>query len=241
MVARHALDEDGHLLVGGRETTHLAIPEGVLTHRGRVHRAHRALERREAFVRGALVGEEEAVVLAGEGVAEVVLEQRARPHDDRGLPEVLEHAQELLKDGRREVAAREQGVEVGAGREEGVRGALVEPVLPPAVRDRRCRRRPRRCGRSRAVRGAGEAVVGDVGEDRTGGQHADGLAAHVPGADEAGTPRRAGRPASGGDGRARPCVRRRGRGGRRPAGRGRDWASASPSRASKASSTRRSQ
>ena len=65
------------------------------------------LEGGQPLLRRPLVGAEHAVVGAGEGVAVVVLEQRTGTDDDRRLPEVLQHLQEVLPEPARKAAARD--------------------------------------------------------------------------------------------------------------------------------------
>ena len=84
-----------------------AVADRVLVDRRGIDRAHRCLEFGIALLRRALVGAENAVILAGEGVAEAVFEDRGGADDDRRLAEVFEHRAELLLDRGHEFAVQQ--------------------------------------------------------------------------------------------------------------------------------------
>ncbi|OPZ59164.1 MAG: hypothetical protein BWY87_01139 [Deltaproteobacteria bacterium ADurb.Bin510] len=186
VAARDALDQEGHVLLALVQAALQAIGQGVLAHGAGKDLAHGLAELLVALLGRALVDQKEAVVLAGKGVAEGVLEQAARAHDDRRLAEIVDHQHELLDDLVRK-AAMQQALAQFAGRQKVALGGLVLHVeLPEAVlhdvgvED---------------VRAYEVGVVGfeDVGrtqfrrslDDLAGQQHADGLAAHEAGADQA--------------------------------------------------------
>ena len=106
-VAADAHDEQRHLLVAVEEVSVGAVAEGLRADGARVDGAHRVLEDPVAFLEAALVRAEHALVFAGKGVADTVLEQRARPDDDGRLAEVFQHGQELLLDHRHELARQQ--------------------------------------------------------------------------------------------------------------------------------------
>ena len=97
-LAGDALDEQGHLLVAVEQTVMQTIAQAFLAHGAGIDRAHRVHECLQALLGRALIGEEDAFVFAGEGVAVVVLQQAAGAHDQRRLPKVLQHFHELLLD-----------------------------------------------------------------------------------------------------------------------------------------------
>ena len=75
VVTADALHQDGHLLVGAVQAALATVLQSVGAHHRRVHGPHCVLESVQALLRGALVGAEDRLVLAGERVAEVVLQQ----------------------------------------------------------------------------------------------------------------------------------------------------------------------
>ena len=73
--ARDAHDEQRHLFVVVEQPARGAVAQRPLAHRAGVDRAHGGEEVLQPLRVRALVGAEDAVVLAGEGVAEVVFQQ----------------------------------------------------------------------------------------------------------------------------------------------------------------------
>ena len=94
--AGDALHQQGHLLVPVEEATLLAIAQGLLAQGAGVDGLDGGQEVIEALLVGALVGAEDALVLAGEGIAVAVLQQGAGADDDGRLAEVVQHLDELL-------------------------------------------------------------------------------------------------------------------------------------------------
>ena len=133
--ARHALDQDRHLLVPVDQSPVRAVQKRLGAHRARVHGPDRLEERVEALLRRSLVRAEDAVVLPREGVAEAVLEEAARPDDDRRLAEILEHRHELLLEEAREGARQDPLPRHVRPVHEGVGVALAAPRPPASVAD----------------------------------------------------------------------------------------------------------
>ena len=111
VVSADPLHQDRHLLVGAVEPPVAAVFEGLTAHRRGVDGAHGVLQRVQPLFGRALIGTEDRFVLAGEGIAEVVFQQRAGAGDDGGLPEVLEHRQELFAHHRWEAPGGEFAVQ----------------------------------------------------------------------------------------------------------------------------------
>ena len=161
----------------------LAVAERLLGERARVDGLHRGEEGLEPLLGRALVRAEDALVLAGEGVPEAVLEQAARAHDDRGLPVRLQHRHHLPDHELREGALHD-----GRARP---RGAVEERRAPPLL----VPRAPEAVAHQVRVEDVGADEPGVVGlepaaparvgplQDRPGEQHPGRLAAHQPGAD----------------------------------------------------------
>ena len=90
-VARHAHYEQRHLLVALEEVPVGAVHYGVDVFGAGVYLPHGALKDLVALGQRTLIGAEHAVVLAGEGVAEAVLQKRAGADDYGRLAEVFQH------------------------------------------------------------------------------------------------------------------------------------------------------
>ena len=73
--ARYALHQQGHLLFLARQAALQAVCQRLLAEGAGIHHPHRFEELLQAVFGRALIDAEEAVVLAGEGVAESVLQQ----------------------------------------------------------------------------------------------------------------------------------------------------------------------
>ena len=97
-VARDALDQQRHLFVAVQQPALGPVAERLFAHRAGVDRLDGRDEILQPLLVRALVGAEHALVLAGEGVAVVVLQQAAGADDDRRLAEVVQHLGELLED-----------------------------------------------------------------------------------------------------------------------------------------------
>ncbi|MCZ7652348.1 MAG: hypothetical protein M5U13_14745 [Thermoanaerobaculia bacterium] len=104
----HLLDQNPHLLVHVEEAAAGPVLDRVGAEDGGVDLGHRVGERHQPLPLAAHVGEEEALVLAGEGRAEAVLEQRGAAHDDRAPLELVEHRGQPAQHLRREEGALEQ-------------------------------------------------------------------------------------------------------------------------------------
>ena len=89
--ARDAHDQQRHLLVAVQHAAVGAVAQGLLAHGAGVDGADGGQQVLEALLARALVGAEDALVLAGEGVAVVVLQQGAGAHDEGRLAEVVDH------------------------------------------------------------------------------------------------------------------------------------------------------
>jgi hypothetical protein len=96
---------------------------------------HRTLEGLVARLRRPLVDAEEAVVLAGKGAAEGVLQQARGADDDRRLAEIFEHQLELLGDLLGEGAGEHALAQFGRLFEIALRPFVGHEQLPPSVLD----------------------------------------------------------------------------------------------------------
>lgn len=135
VIARHTLNENRHLLVALDQVAVHAIGQRILRDRGGIDSENGLLEGLQPLVGRTMVDTEDGVVFAGECVAIVVLQQRRRAHDDRRLPEILEHAHELLTDACRELAAPDHLAQLGGRRQITLRGLVFGPQAPPPVGD----------------------------------------------------------------------------------------------------------
>ena len=106
IAAADALQEKRHGLFEVGQPALTSVGEGVLAHGAGEDPADCLFELSEPLLGRALVDEEEAFVFAGKGVAEAVFEQAARAHQDRVLPEIVEHPFELRADFFRKLAAQ---------------------------------------------------------------------------------------------------------------------------------------
>ena len=122
-----------HLLVAVQQPALGAVAQGLLAHRAGVDRRTADRKSCQPLLVRPLVGAEDALVLAGEGVAVVVLQQAAGADDDRRLPEVVEHLGELLDDVVGKVAHEDAPAGLFDAVEERARIALLLPQPPAAV------------------------------------------------------------------------------------------------------------
>ncbi len=106
-LALHELDQHGDALVVVHQSLLVAVEQGVGVHAGGVHAGDGLGDGLQVLPGGALVGAEVAVVLAGEGGAEVVLQQARGAHDQRALAGLLQDAAQPLEDVLREGALDE--------------------------------------------------------------------------------------------------------------------------------------
>ena len=111
----------------------LAIDQCLLAHAAGVDAADGLQEFVDANVPGALVGAEDAVVLAGEGIAVGVLEQARRAHDDGRIAEVVEHVLETLFHVLGEGAHEHALARLGGAVEELLRVLLLLAQQPDVV------------------------------------------------------------------------------------------------------------
>ena len=178
------LHQDRHLLVVGIQAAVDAVLQGVGAHRGGVHGAYRILQGVQPLGGGALVGAEDRFVFAGEGIAEVVLQQGTGSHNDRGLAEMLQHTEEPFAHRRREPPGGQLAIQRGTRGEIAAWAFLLDPQLPPAVGDDEG---IEQVGAQEIgivpFQLAGEAPLGIVLENRPGHQHPHRFAADVTGAD----------------------------------------------------------
>ena len=185
----HALDEQRHLLVAVHQPAVEAVVDAVRAEGAGVDGADGGDEGVEALAGRALVGAEDAFVLAGERVAVGVLQQAAGAHDDRPLAEVVEHLAELVEDVVGEAALEHPGPGLGGAVQAVLEGAgggqPAQPVArPPAVVDDQVGVEHVGADEERVVflQQAGPAGVG-AAEGGAGQQHAERLAADQAGAD----------------------------------------------------------
>ena len=75
LVAGHALDQDGHLLILVDQTAVHPVVERIVIHHAGIDITDRLLKRLIALFRCALVGTEHALVFTSKGIAEIILEQ----------------------------------------------------------------------------------------------------------------------------------------------------------------------
>ena len=163
----------------------VAVAQRLLAQGAGVHRLHGLQDRLQPLLGRALVGAEDALVLAGEGVAEAVLEQAAGAHDDGRLPVPGEHGHQLAPDRVGEGAGHDALARLGGAVEQAGPGPALAARVPQAVAD------------EVGVEDIGADEPGVVrlqaasprgigaGEDGAGHQHAGRLAAHQSGADHA--------------------------------------------------------
>ena len=100
----NALDEQRQLFILVKHATLEPVGQRIGTHGARIDDTDRTEEFSEPFRQRSLAGAENAFVLAGEGIAEVVLKQAARADNDWRLAEVLEHVSETFDEILRELA-----------------------------------------------------------------------------------------------------------------------------------------
>ena len=100
--AHHLLDHDPHLLVEVEQVALGAVLDRIGAEQRRVDLGNRVHQRAQPLALGADVGQEEALVLAGEGGAHPVLEQARAADDQRPAFEVVEGQRQPLHDLRRE-------------------------------------------------------------------------------------------------------------------------------------------
>ena len=103
----HLLNQNRHLLVEVDEPPFASIGDGIGPEDRGVDLGDRVLQRREPLAAAAAVGEEQALVLAGEARADAVLEQARAPDDERPVAEVVERDLEPAGDLVREVRVLE--------------------------------------------------------------------------------------------------------------------------------------
>ncbi len=95
----HPLDQDRHALVVVDQILLLAVDHRVGGEQAGVDLLDRAGQGLEVGGGGALVGAEEAVILAGEGDAEVVLQQGGGAHDQRRVAHLLQDQAQPVAEG----------------------------------------------------------------------------------------------------------------------------------------------
>ena len=181
--ARHAHDQQGHLFVAVEHPTVGPVAQGFFGHGAGIDFADGGQQVLQAFLARALVGAEDAFVGAREGVAVVVLQQRAGAHDERRLAEIVQHFLELPQDVGRKLAGQQQPAGFVGALEERVRVALFlangprtaahEEIVEDVGADKE---------RIVFLQQLREARVGLL-DDRARQQEADGLAANEAGAD----------------------------------------------------------
>ena len=128
----HALHKERHLLVAVRESAAQPVVEGRLAQRTGIDNPHRVLELLEALLGRPVARAEDGLIFAGESVAESVLQNAARPHDDRRRPVKIQKFPELLSDRLRENAVQELVCHLLRQREIALALALRH-ALPPEV------------------------------------------------------------------------------------------------------------
>ena len=134
--ARHAHDQQRHLLVLVEQAAALAVAQRLLGQGAGIDLAHGIEQVGEPLLARPLIDAEHAVVLAGEGVAIAVFQPRTGTHDEGPLAEVIEHGLELAQRRRGEAP----GEDAGAGAllaiqplQETIRLALAPAHPPQAV------------------------------------------------------------------------------------------------------------
>jgi hypothetical protein len=88
-----------------------AVLDGIGVEDRGIDLGNGVLELGESLDGGPAVGDEQAPVLAREGVPDAVLEQAGRAHHERPLAHRLEHVAQALADGRRQRAGLEQALD----------------------------------------------------------------------------------------------------------------------------------
>ncbi|OQA27802.1 MAG: hypothetical protein BWY59_00995 [Verrucomicrobia bacterium ADurb.Bin345] len=96
--ARNALHQQRHLLVTIEHAPLRPVGKRILAHRAGVNPPHRPQKRFQALLMSTAVDAENTLVLSRKRIAEVILQQAAGPHDDRILPEVIEHVRKAPDD-----------------------------------------------------------------------------------------------------------------------------------------------
>ncbi len=133
-IAGHALHQQSHLFVLVQNPALLPVRQGLIADRARVDPAHRGEELLQAFRTAALHRAEHALVFAGEGVAEVVLQQTGGPDDDRRGSEIVQHVRKAVQDVLREASVEHSLPDVLVVGQNAV-GVLLPLPVPPAVVD----------------------------------------------------------------------------------------------------------
>jgi hypothetical protein len=182
-LAGDPLDQKRHLLVAFQQPPLGAVAQRLLAHRAGVDRPHGRHEVFQPLLMLPLVGAEDALVFAGEGVAEAVLQEAAGADDDRRLPEVVEHLGELAADVVGELPAEEPPAGLLDAVEKRGRVPLLLPQ-PPAAVLHEVRVEDVGPDEERVV-GLQQAIPTRVAalEDRPGQEHPDRLPADQPRAD----------------------------------------------------------
>ncbi|MPN61244.1 hypothetical protein SDC9_208978 [bioreactor metagenome] len=112
-----------------------AVSQRRLVHRAGVYLSDRFLQLGEPRLRRTGVDAENRHVLARKRIAEPVLQQTARTHYNRALPEVVQHAPETFAQAFGKPPRSYFFAQFGGRRKKSVVGTLGQPQLPPAVLD----------------------------------------------------------------------------------------------------------
>ena len=183
-IAADAHDQQGHLFIPVQKLPLRPVADGLGTDCAGIDRAYGVLEHLIALLQAALVGAEDALILPSEGISDPVLQERAGADNDRGLPEVFQHGEELLFDSGHERAMQKPLPEFRRDADIILRLNHFGPQIPCVVLNRV------------GVEHVGPNVIGIVGLDSLGverriripenvasQQHADRFAADTAGAD----------------------------------------------------------
>ena len=183
--AADAHDEQGHAFLAVEQAAPLAVEEGLLVEDAGIDAADGVQQALAALLARAAVGDEDAFVFAGEGVAAGVFEDGAGADDVGGFAEVVQQALELFEDGGGEVAGLDAAAALGQALEEGG-GVFLLFAQPPDIVLHQEGDEHLGAHEERVVRLQAAGQLGVVrADDGAGDEHAEGFAADGADADHA--------------------------------------------------------